>query len=103
MFNVHVQPVAGTGNDRGEEINRAEASRGMCCIIVTLALPHHVPVEEKTHKGALLGDAGATEMFGSLKAVLGKIPAVYAYREVRSHPLSQNFPDKIIFNRDPSL
>jgi hypothetical protein len=78
-----------------EERKSSEQSRpGVCAdIIVALALFHRVPVEKRAREGSLLGDSReATEKFGPLKVVLGEIPALYAHREVRSHPSSQTSP-----------
>ena len=62
-------------------------------IIVESALLHHTPAAKRARRGTLLGDQKeATEKFGTLKVVLGTVPAVYANREVRSYLPSKYSP-----------
>lgn len=77
------QSVEDTDNT-GDGMEPAEASKGMCWFDCGVALLHLTPVVERARENALIGDKKkAAPGFGSLKDVLGAIPAIYANHEVR--------------------
>ena len=57
--------------------------------MIASALIYRALVARKTHENTLLrGAKSNTEMFGSLKAVLEKIPALFADSTVRLQPFA---------------